>query len=77
LKISKPVAAVFTPSNMVSATFDKATLGINTPLSVELISKTEDASGFVVPIPTCAYNLIKQKVQEKTNNNICFINELT
>ena len=37
-------------------------LGNNTPLLELEISKIEDGVGFVVPIPTCAFTLSKEKV---------------
>lgn len=42
---------------VTSLTLDKATLGIKRPLFVDLISSIDDASGDVVPIPTCANDL--------------------
>ena len=48
----------------------KLTLGPKSPLFVEFISNTAEASGEVVPIPTCAYAML-----EEHNNPI--INSLT
>jgi hypothetical protein len=47
-------------------------LGINKPFVVEVMSKAAEPSGFVVPIPTWAYELAVNNTAAKSVK-ICFI----
>ncbi len=49
-------------------------LGINAPAVVELISKIDEASGVVVPMPTCAKEKTENRQKmNKTNGALLFM----